>query len=98
MKTTKIFEYCGALPENVFLEVKLRKALEKNDAAMVAEVTVKIKASEMEGIWEQFQLENYPGLSNCLESIEKSANVPSIGTSSSNVKASSMVACETCMV
>ena len=64
-----------ALPENVFLEVKLRKALEKNDAAMVAEVTVKIKASEMEGFWEQFQLENYPGLSKCLESIEKSAKV-----------------------
>ena len=51
-----------ALPENAFMEVKLKKALEKNDAGMVAEVTVDIKSKQMEGLWEQFRLDKYPGL------------------------------------
>ncbi len=51
-----------ALPENAFMEVKLKKALGENDAAMIAEVTVDIKSAQMEGSWEQFQLEKFPGL------------------------------------
>ena len=51
-----------AIPEQSFMEVKLRSALASNDSKMISQVTVEIKSRNLEGCWGQYAIDRYPGL------------------------------------